>query len=182
MIRWHRESRDHPFRQLRPRYPRKLDDKADCLLDCHYHIAIENHVGEHHWAAKLAYPFPGLTLPFYFGCPKAEAYFPPDNFIRVDIHDPVGALEIMRTAIASKEHEKGLPALIEARRRVIYEHNLFAVAARESECFHRIDAGLEAGAVILSRRALTLSSPAALRDFVGKLRRRLQHLPGALKA
>ncbi|MBW8328796.1 MAG: hypothetical protein K0M48_06500 [Thiobacillus sp.] len=160
---------------------RKLDDKADCLRDYRYHIAIENFIGEHHWTEKLADPFLGLTLPFYCGCPNAADYFPADSFIRIDIRDPAGALDIIRTAIANNEYEKRLPALVEARRRVMFEYNLFAVAAREIARLHRADAQVEAGAVILSRRAMRLSSPAvALRDVYGKLRGRLLHLPGAL--
>ena len=161
--------------------PRKLDDKADCLRDYRYHIAIENSVSEHHWTEKLADPFLGLTLPFYYGCPNAADYFPADSFIRIDIHDPAGALDIIRTAIANNEYEKRLPALIEARRRVMVEHNLFAVVAREIRRLHRADAQVEPGAAILSRRALRLSSPAvALRDFYGKLRGRLLSLSGAI--
>jgi len=157
--------------------PRKLDDKADCLRDYRYHIAIENFVGDHHWTEKLADPFLGLTLPFYHGCPNAADYFPEDSFIRIDIHDPKGALDIIRAAIASNEYEKRLPVLIEARRRVMFEYNLFAVAAREIARLHRNDAKIETGATILSRRAMRLSSPAvALRDVVGKLRGRWLHL------
>ncbi len=162
--------------------PRKLDDKADCLREYRYHIAIENFVGDHHWTEKLADPFLGLALPFYYGCPNAEAYFPPDSFIRIDIHDPAGALEIIRRSIADGEYERRLPSLIEARRRVLFEHNLFAVAAREIARLHQEDAGTASGGTILSRRALRLSSPAvALRDFAGKLRGRLLHLPGAIR-
>ena len=160
---------------------RLLDDKADCLRDYRYHIAIENFVGEHHWSEKLADPFLGLTLPFYCGCPNAADYFPADSFIRIDIHDPAGALDTIRAAIANNEYEKRLPALIEARRRVMFEHNLFAVAAREIARLHRANAPVDPGAVVLSRRAMRLSSPAvALRDVVGKLRGRLLHLPGAI--
>jgi hypothetical protein len=162
--------------------PRALDDKADCLHDYRYHVAIENYVGEHHWTEKLADPFLGLTLPFYYGCPDAEAYFPVDSFIRIDIHDPAGALDVIRAAIANNEYEKRLPALIEARRRVMFEYNLFAVAAREIARLHRDDAPVESGAAILSRRAMRLSSPTvALRDLYGKLRGRLLHLPGAIR-
>jgi hypothetical protein len=162
--------------------PRALDDKADCLHDYRYHVAIENYVGEHHWTEKLADPFLGLTLPFYYGCPDAEAYFPADSFIRIDIHDPAGALDVIRAAIANNEYEKRLPALIEARRRVMFEYNLFAVAAREIARLHRDDAPVESGAAILSRRAMRLSSPTvALRDLYGKLRGRLLHLPGAIR-
>ena len=161
--------------------PRKLDDKAECLRDYRYHVAIENFVGDQHWTEKLADPFLGLALPFYYGCPNAEAYFPEDSFIRIDMHDPVGALHIIRAAIANNEYEKRLPALIEARRRVMYEHNLFAVAAREITQRHRADIPVDPHVAILSRRALRLSSPmVAVRDLYGKVRGRLRHLPGAL--
>lgn len=160
---------------------RTLDDKADCLRDYRYHIAIENFIGEHHWTEKLADPFLGLSLPFYYGCPNAADYFPDESFIRIDIRDPAGALDIIRTAIANNEYEKRLPALIEARRRVMFEHNLFAVAAREIARLHRSNVQVEPGAAILSRRAMRLSSPAvALRDIYGKLLGRLRHLPGAI--
>ncbi len=161
--------------------PRPLDDKADCLRDYRYHVSIENFVGAHHWTEKLADPFLGLALPFYYGCPNAEAYFPEGSIIRIDIRDPEGALATIRRAIADNEYEKRLPALIEARRRVMFEYNLFAVASREIARLHRAGAQTEAGAAILSRRALRLSSPAvALRDFYGKLRGRLRHLPEAI--
>ncbi len=160
-------------------YP--LDDKADCLRDYRYHVTIENFIGAHHWTEKLADPFLGLSLPFYYGCPNVEDYFPADSFIRIDIRDPEGALEIIRTTIAGNEYEKRLPALVEARRRVMFEYNLFAVAAHEIARLHRIDVQREPGAAILSRRALRLSSPlVALSDFYGKLRGRLLHLPGAI--
>lgn len=158
-----------------------LDDKADCLRDYRYHVAIENFIGTHHWTEKLADPFLGLSLPFYYGCPNAETYFPADSFIRIDLRDPEGALEIIRDAIANNEYGKRLPALTEARRRVMFEYNLFAVAAREILRLHQPDARAEQGMAILSRRALRLSSPVvALHDLYGKLRGRLRHLPGAI--
>ncbi len=162
--------------------PHPLDDKADCLRDYRYHVAVENFVGPHHWTEKLADAFLGLSLPFYFGCPDAEAYFPPDSFIRIDIRDPDGALAVMRAAIAGNEYEKRLPALREARRRILFEYNFFAVIAREVTRLHRAGRQPEAGAVLLSRRAMRQSSPwVALRDVAGKLRGRLRHLPDAFR-
>lgn len=160
---------------------RPLDDKAECLRDYCYHVAVENFIGEHHWTEKLADPFLGLALPFYYGCPNAEDYFPAESFIRIDIRDPEAALATIRRAIADNEYEKRLPAIIEARRRVMFEYNLFAVAAREIARLHRADARPETGAAILSRRALRRARPlVALRDLYGKLRGRLLHLPAAL--
>ena len=160
---------------------RPLDDKAECLRDYRYHVAIENFIGAHHWTEKLADPFLGLALPFYFGCPNLADYFPEDSFIRIDIRDPAGALHIIRTAMANNEYEKRLPALIEARRRVMFEYNLFAVVAREIARLHRADAQVKPGTAVLSRRAMRFSSPAVtLRDIYVKVRGRLLHLPGAI--
>lgn len=160
---------------------RPLDDKADCLRPYRYHVAIENYIGEHHWTEKIADPFLGLTLPFYCGCPNLEAYFPEESFIRIGLHDAAGAAEVIRKAIADREFDKRLPAIVEAKRRVMFEYNLFAVAAREIARLHRDGAKQETGAAILSRRAMRMSNPATLvRDVYGKLRGRLRHLPGAI--
>ena len=161
--------------------PHALDDKADCLRNYRYHVAIENFIGLHHWTEKLADAFLGLTLPFYAGCPNAAVYFPEGSFIPIDLRDAEGTLEIIRKTIAHNEYEKRLPAIREARRRVLFEYNLFAVLAREISLRHDTSSPVLPGTRILSRRAMRASSPAvALRDFAGKLRARLRHLPEAL--
>lgn len=155
---------------------RPLDDKADCLRDYRYHVAIENYFGEHHWTEKLADAFLGLSLSFYFGCPNAESYFPTESFIRIDIKDSAAACDTIRRAMANREYEKRLPAIIEARRRVLFEYNLFAVLAREIPRLHNNHAPMESDAAILSRRAMRASSPVvALRDLWGKARGRFRH-------
>jgi len=154
-----------------------LDDKAEALDAYRYHIAIENFIGEHHWTEKLADPFLGLTLPFYCGCPNAADYFPPDSFIPIDLDQPDEAVRIIARAIENNEYEKRLPALHEARRRVLYEYNFFAVVAREIRKRH--DPGLHApgGRFIYSRHALRKSSLAnALGDVYEKVRARAFHL------
>jgi hypothetical protein len=186
-LHYHRARFMHELARLMPEIEtfgrhsaRALDDKADCLRAHRYHIAIENYLGAHHWTEKLADPFLGLTLPFYCGCPDLEAYFPRESFIRIDLLDPQGAINTIRQAIANHEFEKRLPAIIEARRRVLFEYNLFAVVAREISCRHRANAKPQVGTVMLSRRAMRLSNPLTLmRDLYGKLYGRLRHLPGA---
>lgn len=155
-----------------------LDDKAACLRDYRYHVAIENFIGEHHWTEKLADAFIGETLPFYAGCPNAAAYFPEQSFIPIDMRNMDAAVHTIQLAIANNEYEKRLPAIREARRRVLYEYNLFAVLAREIEARHDASARVVSGTHLLSRRALRAGSVAvALRDFYGKLRGRVLSLP-----
>ncbi|MCX6936627.1 MAG: glycosyltransferase family 10 [Verrucomicrobia bacterium] len=108
---------------------RPVADKAETLDPYRYHLAIENHVGRHHWTEKLSDAFLGLTLPFYYGCPNAADYFPPESFIPIDISDTAGSARRIQSAIANHEYEKRLPFIREARRRVLEHYNLFAVIA-----------------------------------------------------
>lgn len=108
---------------------RFISDKAEALDPYRYHLAIENHVSEHHWTEKLSDAFLGLTLPFYYGCPNAADYFPPESYISIDINDVKGAAAVIKQAIADNEYEKRLPFIKEARRRVLEEYNMFAVVS-----------------------------------------------------
>lgn len=154
-----------------------LDDKAGALDAYRYHIAIENYIGPHHWTEKLADAFLGLTLPFYAGCPNAADYFPQESFIPIDMNDPEGAVKIIHQAISDNEHEKRLPAIIEARRRVLYEHNLFAVLSHEIEKRHQPGLPSSGNEVIYSRHALRKQSLlGGIKDMVGKTRARAIHL------
>ena len=135
-----------------------MPDKADALDRYRYHLAVENHYSLHHWTEKLADPFLGACLPFYAGCPNAADYFPADSFIPLDIRDPEGAVDIIKTAMAAGEYEKRLPAILEARRLVMEEYSLFAVLAREITARHSVDAA-GTGQHIRSRQALRLAHP-----------------------
>jgi hypothetical protein len=108
---------------------RPIDDKAESIDPYKYHLAIENHIAEHHFTEKLADAFLGLSLPFYFGAPNAAAYFPAESFIPIDIRKPDEAYRIMREAMDNGAYEKRLPAIREARRRVLEDHNLVALIA-----------------------------------------------------
>lgn len=156
---------------------RLLDDKAEALDSYRYHVAIENYIGPHHWTEKLADAFLGLALPFYAGCPNAADYFPAESFIPIDMKDPIGAARIIRQAILDNEYEKRLPAIIEARRRVLFEHNLFAVVSREIGKRHLPDSQTSDSGVIYSRHALRKKSVfLGLQDVYGKARARAIHL------
>lgn len=155
---------------------RPLDDKAEALDSYRYSIALENHIEQHHWTEKLADAFLGLTLPFYDGCPNISDYFPEQAVIPINMRDPDQAANIIRTAIANKEYEKRLPAIHEARRRVLHEHNLFAVLAREINIRHpRPDN--QQPLSICSRHALRRQSlTVRIDDTLGKMRLHLKNM------
>ncbi len=141
---------------------RYLNDKAEVLDSYRYHVAIENDSVPDYFTEKLVDSFLGLALPFYFGCTNTADYFPQESFIPIDIFDFEGSLNTIRRAITANEYEKRLPYIKEARRRVLEEHNLFALLSREIEKRH--DPASEsasvssAGVELYSRRALRNSS------------------------
>lgn len=107
-----------------------MEDKADALSPFRYHLAVENHIGMHHITEKLSDAFLGRCLPFYAGAPNAMDYFPPESFIPIDIKDPVATAEIIRKAMHEDAWTKRLPAIEEARRRILEELHVFAVTCK----------------------------------------------------
>ncbi|RLA59026.1 MAG: glycosyltransferase [Epsilonproteobacteria bacterium] len=107
---------------------RWIETKADALDDYEFHVAIENHYAPHVWTEKLADAFLGYTVPIYHGCPNVYEYFPKESVIQIDIHDVEGSISKIKEIIATEgEYERRLPAVKEARRRVIEEYNLLAM-------------------------------------------------------
>ena len=136
-----------------------MDDKAEALDPYQYHVVIENHVYLHHLTEKLPDAFLGYTLPFYHGCPNAGDYFPPESFIPIDINDFERTVGIIRGTLANNEYHDRLPYIIEARRRVLEEHNLFAVLEREITKRDKYIQTSPPGGVIMCRQTLKFRKP-----------------------
>jgi len=137
---------------------KEMNDKAESLDRYRYHLALENHWAPHHITEKLTDAFLGSALPFYFGAPNAADYFPAESFIPIDIRQPAESVAVIKQAIADNEFEKRQGALVEAKRRTLEEHNLFAVLAREIE---RLDTGKRgsSGEKLINRRVFRKQNP-----------------------
>jgi len=150
---------------------RPILDKREAIDPYRYHIAIENQICPHYWSEKLADTFLGFALPIYGGCPNVGDYFPEESYIAIDIRDADAAVARIREAIASNQYDKRLPAILEARRRVLDEHNLFALLNR---LIRERDPGAvpcAPGAKIYSRHALRRHKPlTAIRFLCEKMR------------
>lgn len=109
---------------------RYIKHKNEALDSFRYHIAIENHVYQHHWTEKLADSFLGMCLPFYHGAPNAADYFPAESFIPINIHNFEESFARIQQAIRDNEYERRLPAIREARRLVLERYSTFPQLAR----------------------------------------------------
>ena len=100
-----------------------IKTKWDLLSRAKYIVAIENSIEDHGWTEKLSDAYLSYCLPLYYGPDNIDEYFPSDSYIRIDITKPEQALKIIQDAIANNEWEKRLPAIIEARKRVLNQHS-----------------------------------------------------------
>lgn len=103
-----------------------LNFKHEALDSFKYHVVVENFTHPYHWSEKPADAFLSYCLPFYSGDPMLDKILPPESFIRIPIDNPEEALAIIRKAIADGEYEKRLPAVCEARRRIVESYNLYS--------------------------------------------------------
>ena len=102
-----------------------IDLKCNAIDDYEFHVAVENHYAKDVWTEKLADTFLGYAIPIYYGCPNIFDYFPEDSIILIDIFDEENSIKKIKEIISTPgEYERRLPAVIEARRRVIEDYNL----------------------------------------------------------
>jgi hypothetical protein len=114
-----------------PRFGRgfnALSDKWDGLAPYRYSIAIENSQHDHYWTEKIADCFLAGTVPIYWGAPNIRDYFPAEAMIVLDTLDPREAARIIKAEATKEGYEKRLPALREAKRRVLEDYNLLQLA------------------------------------------------------
>jgi hypothetical protein len=153
---------------------RCIDDKWDGLAEYRYSIAAENTLWTDYWTEKIADCFLSWTIPFYYGCTNIEEYFPADSFIRIDIEKPAEAFATINRELRASNWERRLPALEEARRRVLYEYQIFPHLVRL----------LNAGNVLPGERSLVVvphyqrSLKAQLRRMTGKFAMTLPRMKG----
>jgi hypothetical protein len=156
-----------------------MSDKAVAVDSYQYHIAIENHIYPHHLTEKMPDAFLGYAVPFYHGCPNAVDYFPKESYIPLDINDFNRSLAIIRSTIANNEYLDRLPYVIEARRRVLDEYNLFAVLNREISKNDKFSLCSCNNGVIMNRQTIRIKKPlAGLRSLAEKALFKTRHKIG----
>ena len=153
-----------------------IDDKAEAVRPYFFHLAVENYIGPHHWTEKLADCFLGEAVPLYVGCPNIADYFPKESFIALDINNIKEAEKIINN-LTVEDYQRRLPALKEAKRRVLYQYNIFSEISKIIE-YSTVSTRIAtaSGGKILSRKALQKSSLLlSCKHLYQKLRLRVLH-------
>jgi hypothetical protein len=108
---------------------RRVYDKWDVLAPYRYSIAFENVRASGYFSEKLMDCYVCETMPIYIGDPSITNFFPAESLIVVDPDAP-DAIEQIRCIIASDAWRRNRDAVLEAKRRVLHEYNVFAMLSR----------------------------------------------------
>ena len=138
-----------------------MNDKAEALDPYRFHIAVENHVFDHHLTEKLPDAFLGFTVPFFHGAPNTADYFPKESFIPIDINNYERSRDVIKSHLANNEYEDRLPYVIEARRRVLEEQNLFGIINKVVTEKTTLITTATLGKKIRNRSTMRLKNPVA---------------------
>lgn len=113
-----------------PRFGRGFHDLAtkwEGLAPFRYSLAIENSRHPHYWTEKIADCFLAGTVPIYWGAPNIGDYFPAESMIVLDSLDPEKVARIIKAEATPEAYQRRIPALREAKRRILEDYNLFEV-------------------------------------------------------
>jgi hypothetical protein len=104
--------------------------KWDVHAQCRYSIVMENSISPLYWSEKVADALLGFSLPLYHGCPNLSAYLPEASFLPIDI-GRTDVIDTIRATLKADPYEDRLPAIQQARRRLLDHENLYAFLDRE---------------------------------------------------
>ena len=102
----------------------------NALLPYRYHIALENGTGDFTWTEKLSDPLLCWAFPFHAGCENIGDDLPAGAFAKIDLDDPQGSIARIREAVEADQWSASLPAITEARQRIMGRFNLMYLFVR----------------------------------------------------
>lgn len=103
----------------------EIPDKASGLLPYRYSLAIENFQIADYWTEKIADCFLCWTVPFYWGAPNIDRYFPKGSYITIDPRRPSWSEDLIKEILSSSYYQENIDLIREARELVLNKYQLF---------------------------------------------------------
>jgi hypothetical protein len=110
-----------------------LPEKWTGLAPYRYTIVLENQSTQNIFTEKIYDAYLGLAFPIYWGAPNLGDFFPRDSFAPINIRDLKGSIGIVEDLLASDTAEVRRESLLEAKRRVLRDWNVFGRLATIAE-------------------------------------------------
>ena len=97
------------------------EDPSQVLSQYQYYFMTENNEEKNYATEKIWEPILCETLCFYWGCPNLSEHISEEAFVRLDMNDKRGSIEIIKTAIKENWWEKRLPIIKEMKSKILNE-------------------------------------------------------------
>ncbi len=146
---------------------REIEDKAQAILPSELHLSLENTVERSYWTEKLSDAFLGYALPVYGGCPNIHDWLPSESMLTINPDDPEGASAMVRMALDNRLYHERLPAIRDARNRVLLSETVFHVISRAIAAHQPSVPNLTHAAII---------NPPGKSSFIDRIRRESRRL------
>jgi len=104
-------------------------DKWDAIAPYKYHLVLENSVVEDYWTEKIGDAYIGFSYPIYYGCPNILEYFSGESLQVIDIDNFDESVAVLERIIKEDPYQDRLDAIIQARRKVLNDYNIFNIMA-----------------------------------------------------
>ena len=105
--------------------------KDDGLMPYKYTIACENCSEPGYFTEKLADAILSECLCFYWGCPNLEEYIDGDAFVRLDLDNFEGSMEIVKRAIVEDWWVKRIDIIRREKKKILEEIGFFPRLKKE---------------------------------------------------
>lgn len=109
---------------------RPIEEKADGLSAFRYTVVLENNLNDGFWTEKLGDAYLADCFPIYAGGRVPARDFDPRARLDIDLFRVDESLRAIEDLLETADYDDLHGRIREQRRRVMLEHNLFAVADR----------------------------------------------------
>lgn len=100
-------------------YRGELFEKYNALWSYQYHFACENSFIDNYFTEKIVDPIIAECLCFYDGCQNIGQFIDERAFIKIDIYDPLNAIETITRSIEAEEWNKRFCYIAVQKKRLI---------------------------------------------------------------
>lgn len=128
----------------------RVEEKADGLAPYRYTVALENNLDDGFWTEKLGDAYLAGCFPIYAGGKIPSQDFEPQARLDINLFKVDDSLRAIEKLVEFADFDSLRGSIREQRRRVMLQHNLFAVADRLITT-RRVHRGLLPGAVKITR-------------------------------
>jgi len=119
---WGKAYNNNFFGSIRS-YKGEIENKYNALWRYQYHFSCENSFTINYFTEKLVDPIIAECLCFYDGCRNIEKFIDERAFIRIDVFDPLKAIETIVRAIENQEWDKRIVHITAQKKRLISTMN-----------------------------------------------------------